>query len=155
MIVHLVGAAQKLLKVIVADVDGDRKTDGGPERITAANPVPELEHVLGINTEVRDGLGVGRQRNKVLRDMGNLYKMVGWINILCARINQKKFSRHFVLFTRPTGDFFFLIVTSLADCRNHSLAEVAFVIVSWVVKVLDATMKRVVSGSQTLRVSAM
>mmetsp|Transcript_11067 Transcript_11067/g.37682 ORF Transcript_11067/g.37682 Transcript_11067/m.37682 type:complete len:209 (-) Transcript_11067:184-810(-) len=39
--------------------------------------------------------------------------------------------------------------------RNHALALCALVIVSWVVKVLEATTKSVVAGSRARRVSAM
>lgn len=39
--------------------------------------------------------------------------------------------------------------------RNHSLAVSALVIVSWVVKVLEAMMKRVVSGQSFFVISAM
>lgn len=45
-------------------------------------------------------------------------------------------------------------LTSLAEARNQSLAEVALLMVSWVVNVLDATMNRLVSGSSFLSVSA-
>ena len=44
--------------------------------------------------------------------------------------------------------------TSLADCRNQSLALSALVMVSWVVKVLEAMMKMVVSGLQSFKTSA-
>ena len=44
---------------------------------------------------------------------------------------------------------------SFADFKNHCLAVLALVVVSAVVNVLDATRKRVVSGSESLRASAM
>lgn len=31
MLIHVVSSGQKLLEVVVADVDGDRHADGGPE----------------------------------------------------------------------------------------------------------------------------
>ena len=34
--------------------EGDRQTDGRPERVAAAHPVPEFEHVRGIDAEFRD-----------------------------------------------------------------------------------------------------
>ena len=46
MPVHLVRARQELVKVLVADREGDGEADRGPERVAAANPVPELEHVV-------------------------------------------------------------------------------------------------------------
>merc|ERR1712000_408592 len=42
---------------------------------------------------------------------------------------------------------------SFADCKNHFLAVLALVVVSAVVKVLEAMRKRVVSGSEALRAS--
>lgn len=51
-------------------------------------------------------------------------------------------------FERPNG------LTSLADSKNQSRALSALVIVSWVVNVLEATMKSVVSGLHCLVTSA-
>src|ERR1700712_5655762 len=45
--------------------------------------------------------------------------------------------------------------SSLAVSRNHFLADVALVVVSAVVKVLEAIRKRVVSGSEFFKASAM
>lgn len=72
VLVHLVSTAEELLKVIKANVDGNRQANGRPERVTATNPVPELEHVLWVNAKRRDGGGVGGQGNKVLCDVGDL-----------------------------------------------------------------------------------
>src|SRR5690349_18502132 len=43
--------------------------------------------------------------------------------------------------------------SELANLRNHSLAEPALVMVSWVVKVLEAMKNKVVSGSTFFSVS--
>lgn len=67
--VHLVCAEQELFKVFVADDEGDAETDGGPERVSATDPVPELEHVAGGDTKGLDGLGVGGKGHKVLGDV--------------------------------------------------------------------------------------
>lgn len=67
--IHLVSTEQKLLKVLVADHQADRQADGGPQRVTTTNPVPEGEHVLFRNTECGDGLGVGRKSDKVFGDV--------------------------------------------------------------------------------------
>ena len=37
-------------------------------RVASADPVPELEHVGGIDAERADGRGIGRDRDEVLRD---------------------------------------------------------------------------------------
>ncbi len=49
----------------------------------------------------------------------------------------------------------FAMSDSFADCKNHFLAVLALVVVSAVVKVLEAMRKRVVSGSESLRASAI
>ncbi|GMR55918.1 hypothetical protein PMAYCL1PPCAC_26113, partial [Pristionchus mayeri] len=63
-------ASQKLLEVVEANVDGDREADGRPEGVTATNPIPELEHVGGVDAEL-GGLGdVGGEGDEVLRHVG-------------------------------------------------------------------------------------
>lgn len=78
VLVHLVGARQKLVEVVESDVEGDREADGGPERVAASDPIPELEHVGGIDAELSHGLGVCRQGNEVLRNMCLLLED-GWL----------------------------------------------------------------------------
>ena len=51
MFVHLVGAGQQPAEVVHAHDQGDGQADGGPQRITASHPVPELEHVVPVDTE--------------------------------------------------------------------------------------------------------
>ena len=46
----------------------DRQADRAPQRVAAADPVPELEHVRGVDAERGDLLRVRRQRDEVLRD---------------------------------------------------------------------------------------
>ena len=48
-----------------------------------------------------------------------------------------------------------MCASSLAVLRNHDLAVLAFVVVSAVVKVFDATKNMVVSGSEARRASAI
>ena len=43
-----------------------READGGVVRVATADPVPELEHVVGVDAELRHRLGVGRHRHEVL-----------------------------------------------------------------------------------------
>ncbi len=129
VLVHGVGAGKEVLEVVKPDADRDGKADSRPERVAAANPVPELEHVGLGNAELGDALGVGREGDEVLSNV----RLLGGVSVMEQR-----------------G-----ALTSLAVWRNHSLAVSALVIVSWVVNVLEATMKSVVSGSQARRTSAM
>ena len=39
-----------------------------PEGVSSADPVPELEHVLGVDAEVDDLRAVGRKSHKMLGD---------------------------------------------------------------------------------------
>lgn len=72
VLVHLVGTRQELLEVIEADGKGDRETDGRPEGVAAADPVPEFEHVVAVNAESFNSLRVCRKCNKVLCDVLDL-----------------------------------------------------------------------------------
>ena len=56
--IHRVGAGEQFLKVVEADGNGDGQANGGPERVASADPVPELEHVVRVDAEIRDLLGV-------------------------------------------------------------------------------------------------
>ncbi|CCK16170.1 hypothetical protein BN136_2180 [Cronobacter universalis NCTC 9529] len=67
--VHLVRAGEQLDKVVVAHGQNDRETNRRPEGVTAADPVPELKHVRGIDAEIADRFRVGGERREVLRHM--------------------------------------------------------------------------------------
>ena len=67
--IHRMRAGQQLLEIIKTNRQRNRQTDRRPQGITATDPIPELEHVGGIDTECRDRAGVGRQRSKVLGHM--------------------------------------------------------------------------------------
>ena len=67
MLVHRVGAGQQLVKTIRPDRQRDRQADRGPQRITSADPFPELEHVLRVDPEPDHRLAVGRHGNEVAR----------------------------------------------------------------------------------------
>lgn len=69
VLVHLVRAGQELVKVVRTDEEHDREADGGPERVTAADPFPEGEHDVGVDAERLDRLLVGRESTEVLRDV--------------------------------------------------------------------------------------
>lgn len=72
MLVHLVSTIEQLLEVVKADRQTDGETDGRPKRVSATNPVPELEHVGFGNAKLGHTLGVGGKGNKVLGDVGFL-----------------------------------------------------------------------------------
>ena len=64
--IRLEGTGQKLGEVLEADRQRDRKPDRRPEGVAAADPVPELEHVVGVDSEFFDLGAVGRKRHKML-----------------------------------------------------------------------------------------
>ena len=70
MLVHLVEAGQHRAEVVRADREHGREADRRIHRIAAADPVPEAEHVGGVDAELRDFLGVGRDGDEVLGDRG-------------------------------------------------------------------------------------
>ena len=70
MAVHLVVALEELLIVVAADREHQRETDCARERVASADPVPETEHILRVDTERGDFLRGRRNGDKVLRDGG-------------------------------------------------------------------------------------
>lgn len=92
VVVHARSTTEELLVVLIANNKGNRQSictldeaqitweqnvpDSAPERVTASNPVPELEHVLLSDTKRGNVLGVRGECNKVLRDM---------LDVLCLR----------------------------------------------------------------------
>ena len=68
MLVHGVGAVEQFIEPLRAEIDHDRQTDRRPQAVAAANPVPEAEHVGGVDPELRDFRLVGRNGDEVLRD---------------------------------------------------------------------------------------
>lgn len=65
--VHRVRAGEQLNEIVEADGQNDGQADCRPQRVAAANPVPELEHVRRINAELAYRFTVGGQRRKVFR----------------------------------------------------------------------------------------
>ena len=55
-------------KCVRADREHRREADRRVHRVAAADPVPEAEHVRGVDAELRDLRGVGRDGDEVLRD---------------------------------------------------------------------------------------
>ena len=68
MLVHLVVAREHRFEVLGADGDHKGKADGGAKRIAAAHPVPEGEHVGGVDAELGNLFSVGGERHEVFRD---------------------------------------------------------------------------------------
>ena len=63
--VHLMEAIQHGAKILWANGKHDRKAHRRTERIAPTHPVPDLEHVSGIDTEVRHFGRIHRDGNKV------------------------------------------------------------------------------------------
>ena len=68
MLVHRVEAREHVAEVFGADGDHGRQADRRIHRVAAADPVPEAEHVGGVDAELAHRLGVGRERDEVLGD---------------------------------------------------------------------------------------
>ena len=72
VLVDRVEAGQHLGEAAGADRQHRREPDRRVHRVTAPDPLPEAEHVRGIDAELTDLLGVGRNRDEVLGDRGLL-----------------------------------------------------------------------------------
>src|SRR5208282_99916 len=66
--VHLVETTEECIKIVRPDGDHGRETNGRAHRVTSTHPVPELEHVRSIDTELLNFRSIGGDRDKVLRD---------------------------------------------------------------------------------------
>ncbi len=66
--IHGMGAAQQGFEVVHAQVERNRKADRRPQRIAAPDPIPELEHVLGVNAKLCHRGCVGGHRGEVPGD---------------------------------------------------------------------------------------
>lgn len=69
VLVHGVGTAEELVKVVVADVQSNAQADGAPNRVTAADPALEPKHVGAVDAKLGDLGLVGGQGSKVLGDV--------------------------------------------------------------------------------------
>src|SRR6185436_14891921 len=63
--VDLLESIQHFAEMIGPDRNHRRKTDCRVHRVSSSNPVPELKHVAGIDTELRHFLLVRRHSNKM------------------------------------------------------------------------------------------
>ena len=68
VLVHLVEAVQHGAEIIRADGQHRREADGRIHGVAPANPIPEPEHVGGIDAELRHFRRVRRDRDKMLGD---------------------------------------------------------------------------------------
>ncbi len=116
MLVHLMRAGEEIPEILRADGDHDRQADGAPQRVATADPVPEAEHPVRGDAEVR-------RPRRARSDTA-----AKW----CADAPLR----------RAVGD------PARAPWRRWSWSRA-------VVKVLDAMMNSVVSGSSGFSVSAM
>ena len=48
--------------------DGERQADARPDRVAAADPVPEAEHAVGLDAEGGDLVELGRHRGEMIGD---------------------------------------------------------------------------------------
>jgi hypothetical protein len=58
-------AVEHRTEIVRANGQHRREADGRIHRVTPADPVPEAEHVRGINAEGGDFLGVGRDGHEM------------------------------------------------------------------------------------------
>ena len=68
MFVHLVKALEQSAEMLRPDRYHGGKSNGGIHRVATPYPVPEPEHVGGINAEFRDFGSIGGDGNEVLRN---------------------------------------------------------------------------------------
>ncbi len=66
MLVHLVEAVEHGAEIVRADGQHGREADGRIHGIAAADPIPEAEHVGGVDAELRDLFGIGRDGDEML-----------------------------------------------------------------------------------------
>lgn len=66
MIIHVVGAVEKLLKVLKANRQTNGKANGRPQGIASTHPIPEAKHVCAIDAKGGHLFLVGGQSYKVL-----------------------------------------------------------------------------------------
>ena len=66
MLVHLVEAVEHGAEILRADGQHGRKADRRIHGVASAHPIPEAEHVGGIDAELRHFRRVGGHRDKVL-----------------------------------------------------------------------------------------
>src|SRR6516162_1288896 len=68
MLVHFMETTQHVAEIIGTNRDHGRETYGRIHRVTAADPVPEAEHICRIDAELPNLLRVRRDGDKMLCD---------------------------------------------------------------------------------------
>ena len=66
MLIHLMEAVQHGAEVMRANGDHRREAYRRVHRVAAADPIPELEHIGGINSELRYFRRIRRDGGKML-----------------------------------------------------------------------------------------
>ena len=74
VLVHEMRSLQQFLKVVEADMQSDSQADRRPQRISAADPVPEAEHVLLSDAELGHRRFVGGQSREMKGNTGGRLK---------------------------------------------------------------------------------
>ena len=65
VVVHGMEAGQQLVEVVGADGQHGGQADGRVHAVAAAYPVPEAEHIGGVDAERCNSFGVGRKRHEM------------------------------------------------------------------------------------------
>ena len=68
MLVHLMEAGEEFAEIVGAEGDHVREADGGIHRVASPHPVPETEHIRGVDAELRDFGGVCGNGDEMLRN---------------------------------------------------------------------------------------
>ena len=68
VLVDLVAAAQEFVEAVWSDGDRERQPDARPDRITAADPIPEAEHPRRLDAELRHLVELGRDGGEMVAD---------------------------------------------------------------------------------------
>ena len=76
MLDHQVRAVEHFDEVFFAEIQHNRQSDGGPQAVTAADPVPKFKHIGGVDTEFGNGFLVGRYGNEVFGDSAFIACMI-------------------------------------------------------------------------------
>lgn len=77
VLVHRMESGKHFAEVVRAEGDHVGEADGGIHRIAAPHPIPEAEHVGGVDAELGDFLGVRGNGDEVLGDGGFVTTQTG------------------------------------------------------------------------------
>lgn len=74
VLIHRVPSLEQLDKLVESNVNSNRQTDGRPQAVASADPVPKGKHVFDVDAEFGDFGRVGGEGDKVFRDRFGLIK---------------------------------------------------------------------------------